>query len=397
MKNYRGNFLLSAMLIATMVAGGGAYALFLTSDKAAPSLRKPVADSNSALPDSANRTAHARQGAVRSYDVFEFGALDPGQAVVVRRLNASEEVAGGARTPKTSHRAFLFNRGGREEVAVKRLTDFSTSFGINDLSEVVGAFNGDRSLKPFRWTRRHGDQELPTLPGDTGGSALAINGQGEAAGYSTGANGIKAVWWTRAGAIKALPGLDGATTTEGSAINNRGDIAGKSGSAGRIRAVFWPTKSGILDLGALPADTESEATALNNNRDVVGISSGANGARAVLWPAGGVLQNLGVLAEGNDSRARDVNSSREIVGLSNSASGSRAFIWTAAAGMQDLNTMIAVPGLVLTEALGITDRGQILAVGQDASEEAAGHGHATGEHSHTDELPIRVILLTPSR
>ena len=324
-----------------------------------------------------------------TYTIVELAVLDPGQAISIRRLNSSDEVAGGANAPRKGGRAFLLTRNGREAVFEQQVTDFSTSSGINDVGEVVGAFNTNEALRPFRWTRRNGSQALPTLPGDAAGAAFGINNGGEAAGYSSG-NGVRAVWWTRSGAIQALPPVSGANRTQGVAINDRGDVVGKSGSAGFSRAILWRNKGNPVDLGTLSGDAESEATSVNDAGDVVGVSSGSGRARAVLWPAGGAIQSLGVLPGGDDSRAREINGGR-VVGISNSSFGSRAFIWTAAEGMRDLNTLVIGTGtnFVLTDAFSVNKNGVIVAGGQSAGDDNEIDGH--------EELPLSVVLLVPIR
>ncbi len=325
-----------------------------------------------------------------TYTIVELAVLDPGQAISIRRLNSSDEVAGGANAPRKGGRAFLLTRSGREAVFEQQVTDFSTSTGVNDVGEVVGAFNTNEALRPFRWTRRNGSLALPTLSGDSAGAALALNERGEATGYSSGPNGVRAVWWTRAGAIQALPPVPGASRTQGFAINDLGDIVGKSGSAGSGRAILWRNKGSAVNLGTLEGDIESEATAINSVGDVVGLSSGRAGSRAVLWPSGGAIQSLGVLAGGDDSRARDINGGR-VVGISNSSFGSRAFIWTAAEGMRDLNTLVIGTGtnFVLTDAFSVNKNGVIVAGGQSAGNDNEIDGH--------EELPLSVVLLVPIR
>lgn len=326
-----------------------------------------------------------------AYTVHRLTVLDPGQVVEARRLNSSEEVAGGSRGPHEGGGAFVLGRNGREPVTIQRFTDYSTSYGINDIGEVVGAFNKDVAVRPFRWTRRGGHQELATLPGDTAGVALGINQRGEATGYSSGASGVRAVWWTRSGAVQALPQVTGAKTTQSQAINDRGDIVGKSGTAGFERAILWRNKGSAVSLGTLPGDAESEATAINDAGDIVGSSgdlNGVNGARAVLWPLGGAIQSLGILAGGDDSRARDINERGEVVGISTSSLGTRAFIWTAGKGMQDLNALVTGTSLILTEAASINKNGVIVAFGQEA-----GDGSIDGH----EEVPISVVLLRPIR
>jgi probable HAF family extracellular repeat protein len=326
----------------------------------------------------------------RAYSAFEFGSFDPGAGDVVRRLNASGEIVGGGQGTGRGHQAFVLRRSGREDLTFQHRQDDSTSFDINDTGEAVGAFNSATAVRPFRKGRGSRVEPLATLPNDTGGVALGINGHGEAVGYSSGSQGIRAVWWNRAGAIRALADLPGAEESRGHAINDRGDIVGVSGPIGAPRAVLWPRKGAVADLGTLPSDSTSIAEAISKAGDIVGLSDGLHGSRAVLWPRGGQIQSLGVLQGGDSSRARAINKDGEVVGTSTSLLGTRAFVWTAAEGMQDLNDLVSVPGLVLTDATGITDKGEILAIARPDP------GGAVGHDPEDHELPLHILVLTPS-
>jgi probable HAF family extracellular repeat protein len=100
------------------------------------------------------------------------------------------------------------------------------------------------------------------------------------------------------------------------------------------------------------------------------------------------VQDLGSLVPGGRSRAYNINARGEVVGSSASADGERAFLWTAATGMLDLNSLVASSGLRLTEAVGINERGYIVALGHEAHEGAAG--------DHDDhEQPKQVVVLVP--
>jgi probable HAF family extracellular repeat protein len=324
----------------------------------------------------------------RTYSAFEVGSLDPGAADNVRRLNASGEIVGGGLGTGRGHQAFVLRRSGREDVTFQHRRDESTAFDLNDAGEVVGEFNGDVALRPFRKSRGGRLEALATLTGDAAGSAIGINSHGEAVGYSSGPQGIRAVWWTRAGAIRTLSGLPGADETRATTINDRGDIAGVSGPIGALHAVAWPRKGALVDLGALPGDTTSSAEAINSTGDVVGFSDGPSGTRAVLW-TGGQIHNLGVLPGGDSSRARAINKRGEVVGTSTSHLGTRAFIWTAGEGMLELNLLVRGTSLILTDATSINDKGEILVIARP--DVAAPVGHDQEDH----ELPLHVVVLTP--
>lgn len=332
------------------------------------------------------------------YDAFEYARIpDFTSSAVVRGINTLREVAGGFRQAdvRRTTTALIATGTGIIDITADLITDYSTAYGINDRGEVAGGFNGPVSLLPFRSVRRAAFQELPLLAGDTGGLAYGINDLGEAVGYSSGTDGERAVWWTRAGEIRQLPSIQG-LSSRALGVNHRGDVVGSAGEEPR-RAVLWPAKGNPVGLGTLAGFAESEAVNINARGEIVGFAMGVENApdrtHAVLWgPGGQSIRDLGTLAGGTDSRARDINARGEVVGTSTSTRGGRAFVWTAANGMVDLNALVSLPGFVLTDALGINQNGDIVAVAQEAHHDATGGGG----HEHTDhEVPRRIFVLTP--
>ena len=333
------------------------------------------------------------------YTAVEYARLDnPGATTVIRGINSASEVAGGFQKDrrKASSALIFLPNNNVEDVAGEQGAGNSVAYGINDQGEVAGAFNTNVSLRPFRAVRKAGIQELALPPGSNGGVAYAINEQGEAAGYASGASGIRPVWWTRRGDVQLLQNFDNATA-KALDLNDRGDFVGVSGADPR-GAVAWPRKGGIVSLGSLPGYTHSEAVSISENGAIVGVATGAsdfpNRSRALLWRSAGVaVQDLGTLPGGTDSRARDVNNRGEVVGTSSSTDGNRAFIWTASTGMLDLNKLVSVPGLVMTDALGISKKGDILVMGHDGQTQA--HG-ASDEHVD-HHAARRIFVLRPQQ
>ena len=334
------------------------------------------------------------------YVAIEYARLDnPGATPVIRSMNSTNEVAGGFQTNrrKGSSAQILLANNSVEDVANEQGTGSSVAYGINDQGEIAGAYNTSTAQRPFRAVRRVGFQELTLPAGSNGGIAYAINEIGEAAGYVSGTAGIRPAWWTRRGEVQLLQS-SGNLTTQALDLNDRGDIVGVSGGEPKA-AVLWPRKGGLVSLGTLPGFTHSEAVAISENGTIAGLATGVgefpNRSRAVLWQPGGLgIQDLGALPGGTDSRARDVNNRGEVVGTSTSAQGSRAFVWTASSGMRDLNALVTVPGLVMTEALSINRRGDIVVMGHEAGTGAQGvaDGH---EHGHDDHASRRVLVLRP--
>jgi probable HAF family extracellular repeat protein len=141
----------------------------------------------------------------------------------------------------------------------------------------------------------------------------------------------------------------------------------------------------MKDLGTLPGDTDSAAFGVNSRGDVVGYSLGPTGMRAFLWRPAEGMQSLGALPGHTTTKALGINEKAQVVGTSGSDQA-RAVLWESNRVPRDLNALITGVDVVLTEAVGINARGQILALGR------TGHDARLAHH----EGPNKVFLLTPS-
>ena len=340
------------------------------------------------------------------YDVDEYATLeDFGGSAVVRQLNKAKMVVGGFRRgiAKKTSQAFVLSANGFEDVTNDPSIDFSTTYNINERNETVGAINTLTDLRPFRSIHHKSFHQLSLLPGDKGGIAYGINNKSEVVGYSSGKSGERAVWWSSAGVINELEGLPEGSLSQGRDINDSGDVVGIIAES-VMRAVLWINKTNLIELGTLTNFNESEAVSISNSGLIAGNAIGLNFApnfrRAVLWESGKYLiRDLGTLEGGEESRANDVNIRSEVVGTSTSDHGSRAFIWTRSKGMVDLNALIALPGVVLTEATGINDQGDIVAIGHDIDTaeipKLAELAHGDGHLGHDGERKIYVLSAKP--
>ena len=341
-----------------------------------------------------------------AYVATELGQLTEATTRVVRTVNGSTEVVGGARLGSGRHQGFLLDGrvvpvgriGGSELREIDSLfqsdrllqpidpgSDYSTAFDINDFGDIAGAANTATALRAFRSRRNTAYIELGPLSGDTGSAAFGINLQGEVVGYSSGPNGTRAVIWNPGGIVSPLPPLSGSNGSRALAINDPGDVVGVSEMPSGPRATLWVAPRGTArDLGALPGHGVSEALSISESGDVVGSSGNLQQRRAVLWAQGGVIRDLGTLPGGASSRALGI-SKGEVVGTSATSDGEHAFLWTQAAGMQDLNSLLTSrSGFILTQAVSINSQGTILAIGQN-------------DDSHqTHEKPLRIFMLVPT-
>jgi len=166
------------------------------------------------------------------------------------------------------------------------------------------------------------------------------------------------------------------------AINSRGQVAGISSvvDPSRDRA-FRTSATGTLanrgaDLGAFPGGGDSWAHAINSRGQVAGWAQTTGGRHhAFRTSATGTVAapgaDLGALPGYPNSEADGINSRGQVVGHayavgSHDSERDRAFVYDDAARprLHDLNSLIpAHSGVVLEQANGINDAGQIAATG----------------------------------
>ena len=342
-----------------------------------------------------------------AYVATELAVLTEASIPVVRAVNGSTEVVGGAHLGSGRHHGFLLDsrvvpigsiwgshvrandspfqsRAFLQPIEGHPGTDYSTAFGINDFGDIAGVANTATGLRAFRSHRNTAYIELGPLSGDSNSGAFGINLRGEIVGYSGGPNGTRAVIWNPGGIVQPLPALSGTNSSRAFAINDPGDVVGVSEMPAGPHATLWARGGSAQDLGTLPGHGVSEALSINESGDVVGSSGNLQQRRAVLWAQGGAIRNLGTLPGGASSRALGI-SKGEVVGTSETSDGEHAFLWTDAGGMQDLNSLLTLrSGFILTQAVSINSQGTILAIGQN------------DDSQHTQEVPLRIFILVPT-
>ena len=225
---------------------------------------------------------------------------------------------------------------------------------------------------------------LPALPGGMDSYAAGVNNRGQIVGWAE--NSVHestcvppqvlqfeaVIWGPALGHITELPPLPGDLDGAAIAINDKGQVAGISGicdqAVGRFsakHAVLWDNGTPI-DIGNFDGGVAwNTPTAINNKTQIVGFAnlpntpSGAFNPVAFLWTTEHRMQELLPLGQDTNSWAWGINGQGQLVGQSFGASDARAFLYQDGR-MTDLNTLIQPnSSLDLLLANDINDHGEI--------------------------------------
>lgn len=281
----------------------------------------------------------------------------------------------------------LGNLGGNETVSVTLNDgDQVAGFANNAILDPLSFFGWGTQTRAFTW-KNGVIQDLGTLGGP---DAMAghINNSGQIAGSSyiddnpnpdTGIPTLNPFLWQN-GQMLDLGSLGG-TLGFVYHMNNHGQVIGESFLAGNVEShPFLWTNGAFKDLGSL-GGSNAAGNWINEKGEVVG---GANLAgdvihHAFLWRKE-TFTDLGVVPGDKCSTAWSINSKSQVVGASGMCGiAVHAFLWDKGE-MIDLNSLVP-PGVQLTYAVDINDRGDIVCLGRDG-------GH--------EEHDLRAFLLVPS-
>lgn len=250
------------------------------------------------------------------------------------------------------------------------LSTFGGPYGmaeaVNDAGTVVGyATNANGLEMAFVYG---GGSMNPLFPGaGTASRAGGINSSGTIVGYFANAGGYDHAFSYGNGVTSDL-GTLGGPESHAYGVNASGTVVGQSDTTnGAGKHAFSFANGAMTDLGTLggnpnnPQTNISVATAINDSGTIVGTANTAAFTHAFSY-SGGTMTDLGTLG-GFASGAMAINSSGSIVGYADTVGDNHAFLCVAGA-MVDLNSLVLVPGVVLTSATAINDNGQVLALGR---------------------------------
>jgi len=300
--------------------------------------------------------------AAPGYSVTDLGTLG-GNYGQGSRVNDAGQVAGFAvSTDNATIRPAVGEAGAPLTEAPSLGGSYGVAADINGNGHVAGssATQGDASVHAFLET---GGSAIDLTGGQPGNSrGLGLNDLGEVTGsFEIPAAAAEHAFVYRNGTLQDL-GTLGGNDSQGNAINAAGQVAGWSDLSGdtTFHAFLW--QAGVFtDLPTL-GGSYGEGLAISSNGIVAGYATlaGDRLQRAVIWQPGQPVQDLGTLG-GLYSTAYGVNAAGLAVGTSTTAGelGRRAFLWNGTA-MVDLNTLIPPgSGIILTEAHGISENGNI--------------------------------------
>jgi hypothetical protein len=315
-----------------------------------------------------------------------------GDSALPRGLNASGQAvgsSGGAHGEDPA--AFLAHRGGRaNKLASSSSSDYNEAFAINDLGVIVGSMNTSSAVRAARFSGAN-TRQLPLPAGMNASEAFAINNAGTVAGYVSGTAGMQAAIWNPDDSVRLLGSSQSGQLSEAAAINTSGDVAGWVVKDGLSQPFLWTASTGMT---VLPG-ASGKAHGINDSRFVVGSCSAAEVVSACLWTPEGV-QNLGTLFGGDYTELFDINNAGTAVGAAATPLGMRATSWTRADGLRDLNSLISPnSGIVLSSAIAINERGEILAYGSVNHDLAHDRPVELDHGAHSG--PTFMFLLTPTR
>lgn len=290
---------------------------------------------------------------------------------VATGINAAGDVSGYS-SPSRGWRAGLFRAG--RWIPLGDLPEDSVAQAINDAGQVAGTVDSGRissgaEPRAFVWERG----QLRWLGGLGGGSSIAraISPKGEVTGMATTRSGERHAFVTRDGAMVDLGTLPGGVFSEGYGVNAAGEVAGFAGIGDFRFHAFAYREGRMLDLGTLPGGANSYAYGINARGQITGVSGtgierpGRPKPSHAFVHEDGKMKDLGsLIGPKGQSGGLALNAKGDIAGWSEAHQERSHAIRVRDGRMSDLNDLIdPASGWVLSEGVGINDKGQIVGNG----------------------------------
>lgn len=291
-------------------------------------------------------------------------------------LNFSAQVVGRAHTDNGADHAFITRADGAglRDFAPEFLT--SEAYGVNDDGRVAGSAFVDSSDISHAFVTGPGGRKAVDLNALNGlkrhAYAYGINKSGQVVGKAEKGSGDEfqtLAYVTEAGGkrLRFLGELEPGYGSDGRAINDAGCVVGSASTRLRSQLAFiWcPGDAQLTEIAGFDP-TGTLPRAINNKKQVVGRSQMGGSTHAFITMDGAnQMHDLGTLPGSTQSEANGVNDAGEVVGSAYKQAphiDPRAFVSGPNGGaLRDLNSLVTMkPGVILTTATGINERGQVL-------------------------------------
>ena len=254
--------------------------------------------------------------------------------------------------------AFLYGAGKLGDLGALSTAVTATSEGeaINDSGEVVGSTTTSTGVQAFI-------DQSGTMTAIGLGNATAVNDAGTVAGSTTSATGSQVAFSYSNGKMTDLgliPG-EGGLFSDATGINSSNQIIGVGDNAASDERAWLYSNGKMADIGTF-GGPQAAASAINDSGEIVGFAQTSSDADHGFLYNGGKMTDLGL-----NIFPTAINDAGAIVGQTEGAISDTAFVYSAGKA-QNLNTLIP-PGsnVTLTNALGINEKGQIVAEGTNTT------------------------------
>jgi probable HAF family extracellular repeat protein len=237
---------------------------------------------------------------------------------------------------------------------------YSGALGINDSGQVVGTSYVSTDAvnsRPFIWNAGS-IQELPSLPGQPGGAAVAISATGRVVGSVGTTSSMPAQWDGLA--LTQLKPLVAGGPGQATGVNASGDAVGAVdafSAASVTHATLWSSGT-VMDLGTLgPSSGGSNAVAINGLGTIAGSSDDMDGNLSAFVYAAGKMTGLPRPTWASICTAGAIDSAGNVYGTCRATGQPFHLVKWMGQAVSDLGT---VPDSTSVTVTGASDSGQVV-------------------------------------